>query len=173
MLTIPKTTVNDLTASSGDKPFPEGEWKAVIRETRTKDLPSRSDGTPFTGYATTDGGILTLLLADNEPLSGQDAVGGRVFFLDLATDDGSRNILNVTQDEKTESWQLQKSQRMLFNLAVALGQVTEVADEYALNEGFLEALAQGQFNGIELGYSVKHRKVKDRVYPEISTFFAL
>jgi len=164
-----------------DRPFPPGPWQGVIEEVRTKPLPS-NNGQPFAGYETTDGEILTLILGQNRPLDGQEDVGNRKFFVDIVLRDGNRQMgeVDITERE-VPYWQLQRSARIVANLARALGQVEEVqmpdgSTAVAVMEGFVDALAAGQFDGTQIGFEIVHRNFKRKdgtagVREEIKTFF--
>lgn len=174
-ISIPTRQAESLRGSDSEKIFSAGAWRGKILQTDVKDLPSRNDGSPFAGYQSTEGQRLAVRIGENTPVDGQDDVGGMLWFEDIVLQDGELDIYSIDVTAKNHpSWQLQKSARKLVNLAMALGQTEEVDGNVVVNEGFVEALAAGEFNGTELGYVVYHPKPRNgKVYPEIETFFAV
>ena len=66
---------------------------------------------------------------------------------------------------------------MAASLARAFGQTEEDGEYTVMAEGFLEALKDGQFNGVEIGYTIAHSykdkgRSTEKVYANVSGFFA-
>lgn len=185
---IPVRAVESMSSSGGSAPktWPAGPWKGTIETVESRTLPATKDGRPFAGYVNTgdDGKRLSIMIGDNEPLDGQDAVGAQKRFVDLVLEDGEYNFDNVDPMARGhDAWQLQRSQLLATNLALALGQVEEDGEgNVSIADGFLEALEAGAFNGLQVGFEIYHRKGKPKknddtgemetpIYAEIDTFF--
>lgn len=154
-----------------------GAWRGVIEDATSKDLPKSATGEPFKGYETTDGSIINLKLTSNvylEDESQASIAGNRKQFVEIVLSDGDRTIYDVDQEQGRDYWKLQQSQRLALSIARALGQVEEDGEYTIMAGGFLEALANGDFNGSEVGYTITHSKPnKDgKVFANLSGFFA-
>lgn len=188
-----RTTTNDLImvpakdaelglASAGQSEFPAGPWQGRIDVVRSRSIPVGSDGTPFAGFATDDGEVLGIQLGSNQPLEGQDPVGDRKIFVDICTRDGEYDLTNVSlKDRGVAHWKLQQSARLVVNLAIALGQA-ELQDAngdgtfWTAPSNFVDALRRGEFDGLEIGFKVQHRRGKGankgKIYAGVESFFA-
>lgn len=142
-----------------------GAWQGTIDEVRVRGFPDFVDpiANPRAGYASADGEILSIELGSQEPLEGQDDVGGTKYFVDFVVRDGDLEIEDVdTSQRDVPHWQLQSSARRMANLAIALGHVEEVEDEDGNNmvvvaEGFRDSLMNGAVKGSQVGYKLFHR----------------
>lgn len=174
-ISIPTRQVENLRGSDSEKIFGAGSWRGKITQVDMKDLPARSDGTPFAGYQSTEGQRLAIRIGNNQPMEGQDEVGGMLWFEDIVLQDGELDIYSIDVTAKGHpSWQLQKSARKLVNLAMALGQTEEQDGSVVVNDGFVESLAAGEFNGTDIGFVIYHPKPRNgKVYPEVETFFGI
>ena len=172
------TRVLDAPPSSGDFVWPQGAWRGALEDVTEKDLPKSATGEPFKGFDTTDGTILNLKIGSNVYLDDEDqsgVAGNRKQFVEIVLSDGDRTIYDVDASEKGASyWKLQQSQRLALDIARALGQAEEDGEYTVMAEGFLEALGSGQFNGVEVGYTIAHSKpnAQGKVYQNVTGFFA-
>lgn len=165
MTTTPRiaipTRVLNAPAGGGKFLWPAGAWRAAIEDVTERPLPRANDGSPFKGYETTDGSELNIKLASNVYLDDPeqaDCAGARKQFVALVMSDGERTIYDVDATvQNAPYWKLQQSQRFALSIARALGATEEDGDLTVMQEGFLEALAAGQFNGVEICYTVAHR----------------
>lgn len=172
-LILPQSQIESLRGGSGDFEWPEGAYEGTFEKFEVKDLPATADGRPFAGYATTDGTRLSVRLGDLKPLEGQGEVGNRKYFLDLAIGDGEFSLTNVdVAAQGVEHWQLQKSAKLIGNLAMALGATSvDESGNVAVNEDFLDDFIGGQYAGQRIGFVLYNRKAKNgKSYPEIETF---
>jgi hypothetical protein len=175
-LVIPTREAETLRNDSSNRLWPVGAWKGTIESSDMRDLPrSSKTGELFKGYVGPEGERLALVIGENVPLDGQGEVGGQKQFVDLVFVDGPYSLETTPYDSiPDEAWQLKRSARYVANLAAALGQITMLDDERAaVNDGFLEALKSGAYNGQEIGYVIYHRTGKDKVTrAEIEMFIA-
>lgn len=175
-LVIPSRDAEKLSSGGQNKLFPEGAWKGTVENSELRDLPTGKDGALFKGYVGPTGERLSLTIGNNTPLDGQDEVGGQKQFVDIVLQDGEYSLETTPYDAiPDEAWQLQKSARLVANLAAAFGQVTMVdgTEDLAVNDGFLETLRAGGFTGSEIGYVINHRTGRDKVTrAEIDMFIA-
>lgn len=167
---------------SNDTPIPTGSWKGVIESTNVRPFPdfvaqNIRDGRN-TGYENADGQILSIQIGQTTPLEGQESYGNRKVFVDFVLRDGERTLDTVDTTERgVAHWQLQKSARMVGNLALALDQVTRAevngAQVVMVNDGFIAALMDESFNGQEVGFNITHNysKKTEKNYPEVDAFF--
>lgn len=156
------TRVLNAPAGGGKFLWPAGAWRGAIEDVTERDLPRSGSGEPFKGYETTDGTELNVKIASNVYLDDPeqaDCAGARKQFVALVMRDGDHTIYDVdTTVQNAPYWKLQQSQRYAIALARALGATEEDGDFTVMSEGFLEALAAGQYNGVEVGYIVAHSK---------------
>lgn len=176
MLVIPTREAESLRNDSSNRLWPAGAWKGSFESAEVRDLPTNKDGELFKGYVGPTGERLALVIGDNEPLDGQDAVGGQKQFVDIVLSDGPYSLESTPYDAiPDEAWQLKRSARVLANLAAALGQITTLEDgeSAAVAEGFIDALREGAYNNTDIGYVIYHRKGKDGVTrAEVEMFIA-
>jgi hypothetical protein len=162
-IVVPQALAEDLGGER--KTQPAGTWQGTIDEVRVRGFPDFVDpvNNPRAGYANKNGEILSIELGSQEPLEGQDDVGGTKYFVDFIVRDGDLEIEDVDPSERNvPHWQLQSSARRMANLAIALGHVEEVEDEdgntqIAVAEGFRDALLNGAIKGTRVGYVLTHR----------------
>lgn len=162
---IPQQQAERPRGSGASKTQPKGAWEGSIDEVRERSFPDWVDpvGRPKSGYASTDGEILSLQFGDQVPLESQEDYGKGKLFVDLVIRDGDTTLETVNvSDRNSKSWKLQEGARMLVNLAIALGQ-TETVDTddgpmTAIREGFLDALRSGEYTGQRVGYIIYHGK---------------
>lgn len=156
-ITIPTRSVNAQINGATEFKFASGLYAGTLENFEQKPLPSRADGTPFVGHATTDGTRLSVRLGDIVPLedtASQD-IGNRKFFLDLVLSDGDQDVTSVdTTARDVAFWQLQKSATLIATLAGALGEAIVDNDETVVVDGFLDALIDGGYAGTRVGFKL-------------------
>lgn len=159
----PVSQVEDLRPQQNE-PFPEGAWQGTIEEVRTRTLDFLQSRTPEQitrqGYTSPDVTVFSLQIGNNRSLQDADGVGNRKFFTpDIVLQDGDWSVEDF--EFPADAWQLRRSQNVLTNLAIALGQAerveTDQGPSYAVAEGFLTALLDEQFDGSDVGFIVYHR----------------
>lgn len=165
MIVIPAADVEPRTNSN--EPFPAGPWIGTIDVVRSKTLPSTDTGAPFKGYTSTEGEILALQLGANEGVDGQESVGNRKYFADLVIADGEFNLTNIdVSDRDHPAWQLQNGARNIMRLGIALGAAQMTGDNgssrWELNENFVDQLRAGEFDGMRVGFEVRHTLSKKK-----------
>ena len=156
-IAIATQVVENPSNGGGDFLQAPGAWKGKIEEPEIRALPS-ANGTPFKGFTSTDGEMLSFRLGDNVGLDGQPEMGARKKFVDLTLRDGAYDLGTPLSDLPKEAWQLQRSQLALVRIADALGQTTKDGDMTVVDPEFVDAFVEGQFNGQEVGYIVYHGK---------------
>ena len=159
--------------SGGDFQWKSGTHRGTLESVERRDLPRSSAGEPFKGYETTDGSELNVRIGSIVYLEDEsDAAyaGNRKQFVALVESDGNRTIYDVDNAQSAPYWKLQQSQKNLVLIARALGQVEVDGDDTVIAEGFLDALASGEFNGTEIGFEVKQSK--DGKYSNVVNFFS-
>lgn len=171
---IPAANIESLRGEASDFEFGEGAYEGTFETFEIKDLPAARDGSPFAGYATTDGTRLSVRLGNLVPLEGQENPGNRKLFLDIVLSDGEHNLSNVDVAARdVPHWQLQKSARTLANLAMALGATHDVGDgNLAIDEAFLDSFVEGAYTGQKIGFVLYNRTAKSngKKYPEFERF---
>ena len=161
---IPKRAAESLKSES--QPFPAGPWIGEFEDVEVRSLPDWSEWKKpeSSGYESTDGEELSIQIgrnrfAGNVP-SGEEAptVGEKKKFFNLVLRDGNRTVEDVDVDARSVSYfKLQKSARMLANLAIALGWTDEAGDSIEVRDGFVDALRSGAFKGDRVGFTIYHR----------------
>lgn len=169
----------------GSKDFPAGTWRFEIltpTNSRTRPTPDFMHNAEATAEANRSlpeskqksprvagdtGEILSLWLG-NAQATGADAAsqanpGKQIFFQDFVITDGDTNIMELDTDAPGEAgWQIQRDARLLANLAIALGAVTEVSEGdktyVELAENFVDMLKDGEFDGRSVIGTVEHQK---------------
>lgn len=172
-LILPQQQIESLRGNGGDFEWPAGAYEGTFEHFEIRDLPATSDGRPFAGYATIDGTRLSIHLGNLTPLEGQGDVGNRKYFLDLTIGDGEHSLTNVDVTAKdVDYWQLQKSAKLIGNLAMALGATKVTEDgQVEVEESFLDDLMSGAYAGQKIGFVIYNRKAKNgKLYPDIETF---
>lgn len=157
------------TTGSDEFLFAAGPWTGKIEITRSRNIPTSREGTPFAGYSSKDGEVLSIQLGDNSHVEGeqQDAVGNRKMFHDFAVEVGATSLWEIDPSERNSpNWQLQRSVRHVTQLAIALGQAEQVEDDngtfWSVDETFIDNLRSGEFDGRTIGYTVAHRPNKGK-----------
>lgn len=173
-LSIPTRNLESLRPQEVKFVWPEGAYRGTLESVERKDLPSTAAGEPFKGYlsAGNEGERLAIKLGDITPLESQGDVGARKWFVDLVIKDGTFTYGDYDVLPK-DAWQLKRSAEVIANLANALDQGTVDGNNFVMNDGFVEALANGDFDNTEIVFVVAHSKKKDKdgnPYQEIDTF---
>ena len=176
-IAIPTRKLN-APASGGDFVWPAGAWRGAIEDVAARALPSSAAGEPFKGYETTDGEEINLRIGSNVYLDDEEqanVAGNRKQFVTLVLRDGERTIYDVDSEvQNAPYWKLQQSQRYALAIARALGAAAEDGEMTVMEEGFIDALAAGQYNGVEIGYVVTHSKpnAAGKVFANVVDFIA-
>ncbi len=178
---VPARGAVSLRNETSFEPQAAGAWRGTIESVEERPLPSTNDGKPFAGYTSTDGERLAIVIGGQVPQEGQKDVGGRKRFIDIVLRDDIHTYDNTDPMEQgADWWQLQRSMRLVMNLAIALGAASKVGDSYTLNDTFIEDLKAGNFNGMPVGYTVYHRQGKKKdadgipqptIFDEIEGFY--
>lgn len=171
----------------GDFTWPQGHFRGVIRTVREKNLGERmrrNGSNPWAGYASFDVEQLGVELAQITPLddpTGEVAeeIGQRPYFHDLTIRDGPNTLDSIDpRDGDVDYWQLTRSTHYVAQLARALGAAEVQGGNLMVPDDFLDNLAAGEFNGMEVGFEVSHRQGKPdpetgkrTVYDFVSEFF--
>lgn len=171
-----ETIEEPVSAGGGTFTFPPVSYRATIEDTEVRDLPGWADGpqdfaqrvnSSNNGWETTDVEILSVRLGQIEPLEEiEDEIGNRKFFVPrnpnsdgLTVRDGNKSIEDANFDpdaDDAEYWRLQRAADYVARLADALGQTTEVGGETEIRDGFVDDLASGEFDGMQIGFEVGH-----------------
>lgn len=157
---VPSRAVAQTFSGASEFKFATGLYVGTLENFETKDLPSRADGTPFAGYATTDGARVSVRLGDIEPLDGdaspKDEIGNRKHFVDLVLSDGSEDVTTVDVSAKdAPNWQLQKSAMLVVTLAQALGETQDDgAGNTTVSDGFIDALYGNAYAGTRVAFKL-------------------
>jgi hypothetical protein len=178
---VPVKQAQDL-APRNDEPIPAGAWQGTVEESRVRGLDFLADRTADQlakqGFTSADVEVVSLQIGSLQPMEGQDDVGNRKFFTpDIVLRDGEYSI---EEEAPEEAWQLQRSQRAITNLALALGFVEEVEVDgeagYVVVEDFFDMLRDGKLRGQQIGFVVYHRAWKSKdgsksgVNEEVNTY---
>jgi len=155
-----------------DTPFPKGQWQGEICGIHMGDLPPwvGTEGAGYVAENPEDGVVLSIELGNNKSLDGQDSFGyDRKHFVPFVIKDGDETLETIdVSDRKSKSWQLQRSARLITNLAMALGETEELETEEGVMmtvvaEDFLDNLKSGVFNGgTEIAFTTTHKNYKSR-----------
>ena len=179
-IVVPVAEAEAPMGSGLSKDFPMGPWQGRIDTVRVRDIPTDGKGLPYAGYATDEGEVLGIQLGSNQPLEGQEAVGERKIFVDIVTRDGANDLSNVNVTTRGAAhWRLQQSAKLVMNLAIALGVAelkgTNGSQVWSVPSSFVDSLRAGEFDGMQIGFSVTHRHGKGankgKVYPTVESFF--
>jgi hypothetical protein len=162
-IVVPQAMAEDLGGER--KTQAAGAWQGTIDEVRIREFPDWVDpvASPKGGYANSTGEILSIELGSQEPLEGQEDVGGSKLFVDFVVRDGDLEIEDVDVTVRdVPHWQLQSSARRMANLAIALGATEELEDEdgkvnTVVAEDFRYSLMNGAIKGTKVGYVLSHR----------------
>lgn len=156
------TRVLNAPAGGGKFLWPAGAWRGAIEDVTEKTRRTNSAGELLKGFETSEGYQLNVKITNNVYLDDEeqaDCAGNRKQFVELVMSDGDHTIYDVDATvQNAPYWKLQQSQRYAIALARALGATEEDGDLTVMADGFLEALAAGQYNGSEVGYIVAHSK---------------
>ena len=177
-LILPSRQAESLRNTSDTRPLkPAGQWEGTIEsaEVRTGPPINNKTGDMLKGFVGPEARRLTITIGDNKPLDGQQDVGGQKEFLDIVLEDGPYSLRETAYDDiPDEAWQLQRSARIVANLAVARGEITMADEENArVNDDFLDKLEEGDYVGETIRYAIYHRKGRDKVVrAEIEQFLA-
>lgn len=178
-LAIPAREAESLrNTGTSNKLWPVGTWKGTFEDFSVRDLPTSREGVLFKGYTGPTGERLAITIGENQPLDGQDDVGGQKRFVDITLRDGPYSLETTPYADIPEtSWQLKASARVLVNLAAALDQIDMVGEgdesQCVVKDGFVDMLRDGAFKGQDIGYVIYHRKGGDGVTrAEIDMFIA-
>lgn len=164
LIMVPQDQVEN--SGGNDLVFPSGPWEGTIDIVRSKGIPMY-EGKPFAGYASSEGEVLSLQIGNNQALDGQVDIGGTKFFVDLPTEVGDDTLANIdTTTRSHPNWQLQKSAVSVTQLAIALGAAELVGENgnssWAVNEEFVDNLRAGSYDGMQIGFSVRHSPGKGK-----------
>lgn len=176
-IVIPAKNAQTLRNEGGQFVFGEGAYQGKIDATEVRELPG-TDQKPFSGYTSNKGERVSLQIGNIVPLEEQDSPGNQKLFIDLVFSmldaDGKREwTLENYSEAPKEAWQLDKSAKMIANLANALGGTTEVDGNIVVSETFLDALKNGEYTGMDIGFVLYHRpnaKDSKKPYVEVETF---
>lgn len=155
---------------------PAGTWKGTFESFEVRELPRNKEGELFKGYVGPEGRRLSIQIGSNEPLDGQEGVGGQKEFVDICLEDGSYSLDDTPYDKiPDEAWQLKASARVLANLAAALGKIELLDEENAVvADGFIDELESGVYVGKDIAYKTYHRKGRDGITrSEVEMFMAI
>lgn len=182
---MPVAKTEDLTPPSSDWIAAEGAWQGQIEETRIRELPPQFFGgePEKRGYSSENVEVFSLQIGSLQALEEQmtdDQIGNHKFFTpDIILQDGDLALEDENPDPDTY-WQLDKSQRAVTNLALALGFTDEVDLDgevgLVVAPEFYTMIRENRLKGQGLGFVVYHRKYrskkenKDKVQQEVSTF---
>lgn len=157
---VPRTRAEAPVGEGGGASFPEGSFLVTLEEVRQGDLPPWAGDPVNNGYTSGDGETISLQFGGARNAENPEESTNMKHFVEITVRDGDARI--DTLDIPESSWKMQNDAALLLNLAIAWGMDEDVefdGEVYAATpEGFLEDLASGKFNGMEVGVTTFHRK---------------